>query len=221
MAKTKSQEKFKPEQIAEALRHSAGIYTQAALIAGCSPSTIKNYVERYAWLQELVNELSEQHLDLAEGKLLKAINEGNLTAIIFYLKTKGKHRGYCERREVSAVVPDLKVYLPATVDEDKLAAEQEARRLESGRVIDVDVQIIEEPEPDDDMPDDGLPESFDGVAIDPEQDGFTKTVEPDPPEDDAEVEPPPKEPELCPQCSKINLVEGSCSSCGYPVFING
>lgn len=37
--------------------------------------------------------------DLAESKLIQAINNGELTGIIFYLKTKHKARGYVERSE--------------------------------------------------------------------------------------------------------------------------
>lgn len=35
-------------------------------------------------------------LDFAEGKLMNLIDEKNPTAIIFFLKTKGKERGYIE-----------------------------------------------------------------------------------------------------------------------------
>ena len=33
---------------------------------------------------------------------MKAVDKDNLTAIIFYLKTQGKHLGYVERQEVSS-----------------------------------------------------------------------------------------------------------------------
>ena len=36
---------------------------------------------------------------MVEGQLLSQIRRGNITAIIFFLKTKAKHRGYVERHE--------------------------------------------------------------------------------------------------------------------------
>jgi hypothetical protein len=37
--------------------------------------------------------------DFAESKLMEAINNNELTGIIFYLKTKHKNRGYIEKQE--------------------------------------------------------------------------------------------------------------------------
>ena len=39
-------------------------------------------------------------VDVAEGRLNQAVNNGDLTAIIFTLKTLGKSRGYIERQEL-------------------------------------------------------------------------------------------------------------------------
>ena len=94
------QPRFTNDQVAEALRSAAGIRNAAASLLDCSPSTIKRYVDRCETLARIEKEVVEFNLDLAESGLLDAINDGNLTAIMFYLKTKGKHRGYSERYQV-------------------------------------------------------------------------------------------------------------------------
>ena len=60
---------------------------------------IYEYIERYPALQDVLNEARESSIDLAESELIKAIEAGNLTANIFFLKTRGKSRGYSERSE--------------------------------------------------------------------------------------------------------------------------
>lgn len=50
-------------------------------------------------LDRQLGEIEESLVDFAESKLMGAMNDNNLTAIIFYLKTKGKHRGYVEQVE--------------------------------------------------------------------------------------------------------------------------
>ena len=48
-----------------------------------------------------VDELQNLTLDFAESQLASSkLKDGNTTATIFYLKTKGKKRGYVERKEV-------------------------------------------------------------------------------------------------------------------------
>ena len=46
-------------------------------------------------------EAEETVLDIAESYLIKAINKGEMKPIMFYLRTKGKQRGYAERREIT------------------------------------------------------------------------------------------------------------------------
>jgi hypothetical protein len=61
----------------------------------------------YCWMREdekfreQVEAMEESDIDAAETALKRQILDGNTTAIIFYLKTKGKSRGYVERQEVT------------------------------------------------------------------------------------------------------------------------
>lgn len=52
-------------------------------------------------LRQVRRECEEEGLDFAEYKLLDLIKSGDRTAILFYLKCKGKERGYIERKEFS------------------------------------------------------------------------------------------------------------------------
>ena len=65
----------------------------------------------YDWIndddefKERCNYIRESLNDDTEDALMSAIKEGNVTAIIFRLKTKCKDRGYIEKSEVELVKP--------------------------------------------------------------------------------------------------------------------
>ena len=50
-----------------------------------------------------VSDIREGFIDFAEMQLFKLIQMGHAPSIYFYLKTKGKHRGYVERKETENV----------------------------------------------------------------------------------------------------------------------
>jgi hypothetical protein len=50
--------------------------------------------------KKMVEDIQEQAIDYVESQLFKNIREGNITGQIFYLKTKGKHRGYIEKQQI-------------------------------------------------------------------------------------------------------------------------
>jgi len=85
----------------KALRQSGGLRTVAAKALGCTPSNVVQAVQRHPTLQKTIEEIREQTIDIAEAQLFRKIQEGNMTAIIFYLKCMAKYRGYNERLEVT------------------------------------------------------------------------------------------------------------------------
>jgi len=84
----------------DALEKSLGIVTSACKAVGISRET------HYRWLREdeeyltSVTSIEDIALDFAESQLHKQIKEGEVSSTIFYLKTKGKRRGYVERQEI-------------------------------------------------------------------------------------------------------------------------
>ena len=86
----------KKEAMLSALIDCHCIVTDASLKADVSRKS------HYEWLlndpeyKKAVEELQETAIDYVEGKLFKLIDGENPTGILFYLKTKGKSRGYSE-----------------------------------------------------------------------------------------------------------------------------
>lgn len=66
---------------------------------GISRQSFYNYKDSSEKLREQIEEADEAILDFAESKLMEHIDNGDVTSLIFFLKTKGKSRGYVERTE--------------------------------------------------------------------------------------------------------------------------
>jgi hypothetical protein len=92
-------QRFTEAQVSQAVTEASGILTTTAKNLGCTTTTIYEYLKRYPSLKDVLEEARESAIDFVESKLMKAIEEGNVTAMIFYLKTQGKGRGYVERSE--------------------------------------------------------------------------------------------------------------------------
>ena len=94
-------EKYTTAQMIEALREKHGNLSAAARYLGCSRNTIARYIENYPTVKAVYDEERETLIDFAENQLFQQVKDGNITAIIFTLKTIGKSRGYVERQEVT------------------------------------------------------------------------------------------------------------------------
>ena len=82
-----------------ALEKSLGVVTTACKAVGISRTTFYKYVDEDQEFAKAVLEIEEVALDFVESQNFKQIQKGNVTSIIFYLKTKGKKRGFVEKKE--------------------------------------------------------------------------------------------------------------------------
>lgn len=82
----------------KALENCLGVVSDAAR------QTKLSRASHYLWVQEdeayrkAVEEIMEARLDFAESRMLKGIKDGNERLITFFLRTKGKARGYMEQQ---------------------------------------------------------------------------------------------------------------------------
>jgi len=90
-------EQLKKESLLKALEKSLGIVSTACEGVGISRTTYYKYYNEDKGFKKSVDSISDIALDCAESQLFELIKEKNVTAIIFYLKTKGKKRGYVEK----------------------------------------------------------------------------------------------------------------------------
>jgi len=114
------------KQYAQAIIDANGVIKNAAAKLKVSRQAIYRAVDRYDEVRQAFEDARENGLDYAETKLMEQIGKGNMTAIIFYLKTQGKKRGFVERSETHTV---------AKVDVSSLSDEQ-LEALAKGESID-------------------------------------------------------------------------------------
>lgn len=109
-------------KLLESLEMSKGIVTVACASISCPRSTYYKWLNEDPEFKAAVEEIQDVAIDFVESKLMEKINGVQVqemvkgepviyeqppsdTAIIFFLKTKGKKRGYIERMEVDNLTP--------------------------------------------------------------------------------------------------------------------
>jgi len=97
---------IKKESVLKALEKSFGVVTVACKNAEVPRSTFYKWVKEDKEFAKDVKDIANIALDFAESQLYKQIGKGNVTSTIFYLKTKGKGRGYVERQEITGADGD-------------------------------------------------------------------------------------------------------------------
>ncbi len=97
---------IKKESILAALEKSLGVVTVACKQADVPRSTYYKWLNEDEEFAKAVKDIENIALDFGESQLHKQIGDGNTSATIFFLKTKGKKRGYVERNEVDLTSGD-------------------------------------------------------------------------------------------------------------------
>ena len=95
----------KKQDFLKSLRNNLGHISNSCKAANIGRRTYYEWIDVDKDFEEDVAHVQESLLDLAESKLLENIESNENIAIIFYLKTKGKKRGYIEKQEVEVVRP--------------------------------------------------------------------------------------------------------------------
>ena len=88
-----------------ALETNLGIVSNACKTVGIERKTHYRWLEDDAEYAASVAAIQEHALDYVEHQLFKLVQNMETAAIIFYLKTKGKGRGYIERYQTQEVKP--------------------------------------------------------------------------------------------------------------------
>ena len=112
------------EAFLAALDGTKGIVRPACRLTGVSASTYYRWYNEDPDFRDKVDDVKELQKDFAEALILKKIEDGDTSMLIFYAKTQMKDRGYTERRELvgkdgESLVPKQKIDLEQLTEEQR------------------------------------------------------------------------------------------------------
>lgn len=94
--------RLQKDMFVKELKSRLGLIMMTCEATGISHDTVKNWARTDQKFLEQISGVQEYTLDAVEQRFLKKIiDEGDTTAMIFYLKTKGKNRGFSTRLELT------------------------------------------------------------------------------------------------------------------------
>lgn len=92
--------KNKKARLLTALKKHHGHISYACKECQIDRKTFYDYYHADEAFKEIVKEIEESNLDLVERKLIQNIKANDTTSIIFYLKCKGRVRGYVDKQHI-------------------------------------------------------------------------------------------------------------------------
>jgi hypothetical protein len=117
---SKHQPEVYKEKLLQALEKSLGIVTPACKDVGISRDRFYTYYNDDPEFKKAVDDIQNIQLDFVENQLFRKIKEGSERSILFYMKHRGRHRGYSDSLDITTdgqkLNNDIKVVF---VDGDK------------------------------------------------------------------------------------------------------
>ena len=107
------------KKLVKALEKSLGVVTTACKQSDVNRSTFYEWYNKDEAFKKQVDSIGDIAIDFAESQLHKQIQDGNSTSTIFYLKTKGKKRGYVERQEITGANGEPTAFKIEIIDRGK------------------------------------------------------------------------------------------------------
>lgn len=90
--------------------------TATCTALGIARKTFYEWREKKKKLAEGLEAAEEAIIDFAESKLVEHINNDDVQALIFFLRTKGKKRGYVEKTESDVNINQFEKLMQETDD---------------------------------------------------------------------------------------------------------
>ena len=90
-------------KVIEAIEKMSGNVSAVARACGVSRQAIYQYMDKYPELKEFLHQQREELIDNVESSIFRQALAGNITAMIFILKTQARERGWVERQEISGI----------------------------------------------------------------------------------------------------------------------
>ena len=118
----------KKKMMIQALEATLGVVAPAMVMAKVNRRDHYDYLASDPKYAAAVEDQIERTLDFAETNLYKQIEAGQVQATIFYLKSKGKHRGYQEQTTIDHTSSDgsMKPTIIELVPQPDLVIEHQA-----------------------------------------------------------------------------------------------
>lgn len=121
---TKSAQAKRKEMFLRELSKQLGIITLTCEIVGITRKTYYDWCEKDPEFKKACMDIDDKVIDFVEHELFKQVKEGNIAAIIFYLKTKAKKRGYVEQIDWNIKPIEIQYILPEKIIDTTYELEQ-------------------------------------------------------------------------------------------------